>query len=70
MTVSRSMRPFLDPHRPAERFAPKNAALQYAALLEGESVIMSPNGAMTLKDVRTDRPAGRWTKEIGESDFH
>ena len=35
MTVSKSMRPFLDPHRPVERFAPKNAAMQYAHLLEG-----------------------------------
>ena len=37
VTVSRSMRPFLDQHRPTERFAPKNAALQYAALLEGNN---------------------------------
>lgn len=35
LTVSKSMRPFLDAHRPAERFAPKNAAMQYASLLEG-----------------------------------
>jgi len=35
LTVSKSMKPFLDPHRPAERFAPKNAAMQYANLLEG-----------------------------------
>ncbi len=34
-SASRSMRPFLDAHRPADRFSPKNAALQYAALLEG-----------------------------------
>jgi len=34
MSVSKAMRPFLDPHRPPERFAQKNCAMQYAELLE------------------------------------
>ena len=43
MTVSKSMRPFLEAHRPSERFAPKNAAMQYASLLEGKSRLFYGN---------------------------